>query len=211
MNKKVVIVDYQMSNLFSVVRAIEQIGHSPIVSNSPEEIVLADALILPGVGAFKAAMDNLEKLALVAPIKAFMESGKPFMGVCLGLQLLFEESDEFGKHNGLGVIKGAVKKFVQSQEGKEKIPQINWNTIQSTSNNGWKNTPLMHLKEKAYMYFVHSYYVVPTKQEVVLSSTTYCGIEYCSSIKQNNIFATQFHPEKSGELGLEIYKNWLAK
>lgn len=210
MSKKVVIVDYQMSNLFSVVRAIEQIGFNPIVSSSPEEIAVADALILPGVGAFKAAMENLEKLALIVPIKAFIESGKPFMGVCLGLQLLFETSDEFGQHKGLGVIKGAVKRFEPSEEGNEKIPQINWNTIESKSNT-WKNTPLMHLTEKAFMYFVHSYYVVPTEQEVVLSSTPYCGIEYCSSIKQNNIFATQFHPEKSGELGLKIYKNWLAK
>lgn len=210
MSKKVVIVDYQMSNLFSVVRAIEQIGFNPIVSSSPKEIAVADALILPGVGAFEAAMKNLEKLALVAPIKVFIESGKPFMGVCLGLQLLFETSDEFGQHKGLGVIKGAVKRFEPSEGGKEKIPQINWNTIESKSNT-WKNTPLMHLKEKAFMYFVHSYYVLPTEQEVVLSSTSYCGTEYCSSIKQNNIFATQFHPEKSGELGLKIYKNWLAK
>lgn len=210
MSKKVVIVDYQMSNLFSVVRAIEQIGFNPIISSSPKEIAVADALILPGVGAFEAAMENLEKLALIAPIKAFIESGKPFMGVCLGLQLLFETSDEFGQHEGLSLIKGTVKKFEPSEGGKEKIPQINWNTIESKSNT-WKNTPLMHLKEKAFMYFVHSYYVVPTEEEVVLSSTPYCGIEYCSSIQQNNIFATQFHPEKSGELGLKIYKNWLAK
>ena len=115
MSKKVVIVDYQMSNLFSVVRAIEQIGFNPIVSSSPKEIAVADALILPGVGAFEAAMKNLEKLALVAPIKVFIESGKPFMGVCLGLQLLFETSDEFGQHKGVGVIKRAVKRFEPSE------------------------------------------------------------------------------------------------
>ena len=210
MSKKVVIVDYQMSNLFSVVRAIEQIGFNPIVSSFPEDIAVADALILPGVGAFEAAMENLEKLALVSSIKAFIESGKPFMGVCLGLQLLFETSNEFGQHKGLGLIKGAVKRFEPRDGGNEKIPQINWNTIESKSN-AWKNTPLMHLREKEFMYFVHSYYVVPKEKEVVLSSTPYSGIEYCSSIIQNNIFATQFHPEKSGELGLKIYKNWLAK
>ena len=210
MSKKVVIVDYQMSNLFSVVRAIEQIGYTPIVSNSSEEILAADALILPGVGAFKAAMDNLDKLGLIDPIKEFINSGRPFMGVCLGLQLLFEVSEEFGHHDGLGIIKGAVKRFEPSKEEKEKIPQISWNTIECKTT-FWENTPLKHLKENSFMYFVHSYYVVPEDQQVVLSTTPYCGIEYCSSIKKNNIFATQFHPEKSGELGLEIYKNWLAK
>jgi imidazole glycerol-phosphate synthase subunit HisH len=210
MSKKVVIIDYQMSNLFSVVRAIEQVGYKPIVSNSPEEILAADALILPGVGAFKAAMDNLDKLGLVNPIKKYITSGKPFMGVCLGLQLLFEVSEEFGHHNGLGIIKGVVKRFETSKGGNEKIPQISWNTIQSETTS-WDNTPLKHLKENAFMYFVHSYYVIPKEQQVVLSTTPYCGIEYCSSIKINNIFATQFHPEKSGELGLEIYKNWLIK
>ena len=206
--KKIVIVDYQMSNLFSVVRAIEKIGHTPKLSSSNRDLKNADAVILPGVGAFSSAMKNLKKLELVEPIKDYIKTGRPFMGVCLGLQLLFEESEEFGIHSGLGVINGGVKKFENVQGNSNPIPQIGWNKISPFKQN-WETSPLNDVETSSWMYFVHSYYVVPKNKEVILSKTSYCGQEYCSSIKKNNVFATQFHPEKSGSLGLKIYDNWL--
>jgi glutamine amidotransferase len=206
--KKIVIIDYQMSHLFSVVRAIEKIGHTPKLSSSGKDLKNADAVILPGVGAFNSAMKNLNKLKLIKPLKDYIDSGGLFMGVCLGLQLLFEESEEFGTHSGLGIIDGRVKKFNNTEGNNNPIPQIGWNKINPSIQN-WNSTPLKDFNTSAWMYFVHSYYVVPQNEEVVLSKTPYCGLHYCSSIKKDNIFATQFHPEKSGELGLKIYENWL--
>ena len=210
MNNEILVVDYQMSNLFSVLRSIEKEGYTPKLTSDPNEIASASALILPGVGAFKAAMDNLKRLDLVDPIIDFIQSGKPFMGVCLGLHLLFEESEEFGSHKGLGIIQGSVKKFQQREGFKEKIPQIQWNNI-NPSSISWQESPLKGIDKNAWMYFVHSYFVEPLDKNIILSETEYCGINYCSSIFQNNIFATQFHPEKSGKEGLTIYKNWLSR
>ena len=210
MNNEILVVDYQMSNLFSVLRAIEKEGYTPKLTSDPDKITSAKALILPGVGAFKAAMDNLRHLDLVDPIIDFIQSGKPFMGVCLGLHLLFEESEEFGIHKGLGIIQGRVKKF-QSRKGfQDSIPQIKWNNINPLSLS-WQESPLKGINKNAWMYFVHSYFVEPLDKNIILSETEYCGISYCSSILQNNIFATQFHPEKSGKEGLKIYKNWLSR
>ena len=205
--KNVIIIDYQMSNLYSVIRAIENVGHRPKISSEPEEILNADALILPGVGAFGSAMKNLRELHLVDSIRSYISKGRPFMGVCLGLQLLFERSEEFGENNGLGIIKGDVKKFENSHHN-EPVPQIGWNKIYPLSID-WRTTPFKGTQEGSWMYFVHSYYVNPIETSLILSETEYCKIKYCSSIQHENILATQFHPEKSGERGLEIYKNWL--
>jgi glutamine amidotransferase len=208
-NKKlVVIIDYQMSNLFSVVRAIEKIGHSPKLSSNGMDLIDADAVILPGVGAFNSAMENLHKLNLIEPIKDYIDKGGPFMGVCLGLQLLFEESEEFGTHSGLGIIDGRVKKFKNINGINNPVPQIGWNKINQFKQS-WISSPLNDFNSSTWMYFVHSFYVVPKNQDIVLSKTSYCGLDYCSSINMDNVFATQFHPEKSGELGLKIYDNWL--
>lgn len=210
MDKEVFVVDYQMSNLFSVLRAIEKEGFNPKLTSDPDEIATASALVLPGVGAFKTAMDNLRQLGLVDPIIDFIHSGKPFMGVCLGLHLLFEESEEFGLHKGLGVIQGRVKKFHPREGFQDRVPQIKWNTI-NPSSLSWQESPLKGINKNAWMYFVHSYFVEPIDKNIILSETKYCGTNYCSSIFQNNIFATQFHPEKSGKEGLSIYKNWLSR
>ena len=207
MNTKIAIIDYKMSNLFSVKAACEKVGLSPIVTSNGEEILSSDLAILPGVGAFGSAMDNIKSLNLDKIIYKYIESGKFFMGICLGLQLLFENSEEFGyAKQGLGIIKGTVKKFNFKKNEKIYIPQIGWNKI--FINEKKSNTlPLKKDLDKSYLYFVHSYYVVPEDSKVILSETKYGEFNYCSSILKDNIFACQFHPEKSGTTGLEIYKN----
>ena len=202
--KKVSIIDFKVGNIFSVVQACNEIGLSVEVTSDYNTILSSDGVILPGVGAFGDAMLNLEEQNLIITIKDFVKTGKPFMGICLGLQLLFTHSEEFGDHKGLDIIKGSVKKFDNS---KDKVPQIGWNKIYK-SNNDWKKTPLKSIINTEYMYIVHSYFVKPQDKSIILTNTNYSELEYCSSIKKDNIFATQFHPEKSGEKGLEIYRNW---
>lgn len=207
----IAIVDYQLGNLFSVKRACEKIGCSPLVTSSPDDIYRADAIILPGVGAFKAAMDNMESTGLKHACIEFVKKGKPLMGVCLGMQLLFDSSEEFEYCNGLGIINGTVKKFAADREKNVKVPQIAWNTISSPTSGNWETSPFSGLKQNEFMYFVHSFYGVPSDANVVLSETIYHNTTYCSSIQADNVFATQFHPEKSGEKGVLIYKNWIEQ
>lgn len=207
-NLKLTIIDYGSSNLYSVINACKTFGIDPIVSSDHSIIENSDAVILPGVGAFNEAMANLEKLGLIETIKNYIKSGKPFMGICLGLHLLFERSEEFGDTEGLGIIKGSIKKFPSDINQNLKVPQIAWNTIQGSNNGNWEKSPLNSIDQGTFMYFVHSFYVDAEDTEVILSQTTYNSVTYCSSILKNSIFATQFHPEKSGNLGLEIYKNW---
>jgi imidazole glycerol-phosphate synthase subunit HisH len=212
-NKKVVIIDYNMGNLFSVYQACTFLGYNnTTVTNNKEEVSNADYLILPGVGAFGDAIDTLHKHDLVMPIKDFIASGKPFLGVCLGLQLLFTESEEFGNHKGLDIINGSVKRFSSKDKSgnKVKIPQIEWNQIACTNEHLWTESPLKNCMSGDYMYFVHSYYVVPLSNDIIVSSTEYGDITYCSSLIKGNVFACQFHPEKSAENGLNIYNTFLS-
>jgi len=210
--KKVAIIDYRAGNLYSVQHACSFIGLDSIITSDKKEILKADGAILPGVGAFGEAMDNLREMDLIRPIEDFVASGKPFMGVCLGLQLLFSESEEFGLHKGLNLIEGKVIKFPNKNNKGQiiKVPQIGWNQISPPKSDQdiWKNSPLASTTSGEFMYFVHSFYVVPSSREDLLSSTNYEGIEYCSSVQRNNIFATQFHPEKSAIEGIKIYQNW---
>lgn len=209
---KIAIIDYQLSNLFSVKHACESIGLSAIITSDKAKLLDSKAAILPGVGAFGDAMKNLKKLDLIETIRKFIETGRPFMGICLGMQLLLSESEEFGHHKGLNIIKGKVKKFTRIKDKSLKIPQIGWNSIYRPKNHSdiWKGTPFVNIDNNEYMYFVHSYYVVPENKTYVLSQTRYGNIEYCSSILYKNIFATQFHPEKSGKEGIKIYQNWAS-
>jgi glutamine amidotransferase len=209
-DKKIIIIDYQSGNLFSITQALTNVGLNVKVSSDSDDIVTADAIVLPGVGAFGAAMLNLEKMELVEPIKEFVYSGKPFLGICLGLQLLFSSSDEFDSSRGLNIIKGNVRRFKNSNEAGKviKVPQIAWNTIHKTENSSWEGTPLFDIGEGIDMYFVHSFYVTPDDKQLILTETTYGGVKYASSILYKNIFACQFHPEKSAALGLKIYNNW---
>ncbi len=210
-NKKVVIIDYGHGNLYSINQVCIHLGYKPIISSDEKEILSADSLILPGVGAFKVAMDELANKDLIEPIKEFVKKGNNMMGVCLGMQLLFETSEEFGINIGLGLIKGDVKKFPSSLNGKKiRIPQIGWNKIFEDKNiNKWENTPLKEITEEDYMYFVHSYYANPSDAKDVLSFSNYQDIKYCTSVQKENIFGFQFHPEKSAEKGITIYKNFL--
>ena len=197
-----------MSNLFSVQAACQKVGLSSVITSDKNEILDAKVAILPGVGAFGEAMKFLKESKLDTTIHEFVETGKPFIGICLGLQLLFESSEEFGDYSGLGLIGGKVKKFKIHSHNSTKypVPQIGWNKI-SRNESSWDKTLLCNNTNGDFMYFVHSYYVEPKMKNIILSSTTYGNTEYCSSVQQNNIFACQFHPEKSGVFGLNIYKN----
>jgi glutamine amidotransferase len=186
-----------MGNLRSVQKGLQKVGFDAVVTDSADVIENASHLVLPGVGAFKDCMYNLEKRGLVDPILRGVEKGKPFLGICLGLQLLFEESEEFGCHKGLGLIKGKVVRFPKSEL---KVPHMGWNSINKVG----KSPVLRGVEDGSYLYFVHSYYVVP--EDDVTETTTEYGLEFTSSICMDNIFACQFHPEKSQETGLKILK-----
>jgi len=211
---KVAVVDYEMGNIFSIKQACEYVGLTPVITNKSSVIMDSDSLILPGVGAFGDAVYNLKKYDLINPIKDFIIQGRPFMGICLGMQLLLTESEEFGAYQGLNIIEGRVVKILNSNEdGKKKIkvPHVGWNQIcipPDDNNDFWLHTPLKCIRNGEFMYFAHSYYCVPASQDIVLSTTDYEGITFCSGIVRNNLYAFQFHPEKSGANGLKIYENF---
>ena len=201
------IVDYHLGNLFSVKRACDNVGLHSVITSRSDEILGAAALILPGVGAFGEAMHNIGNLGLGDPIIQKVNSGTPIFGICLGFQLLLEESVEFGKYEGLRLIQGTVKRFPNEIDKRNiKVPQIGWNRINKSSN--WEGSPLEIVKEGEFMYFVHSFYCEVSDITDMICRTNYEGINYCSGVFKNNIFATQFHPEKSGPEGLKIYANW---
>ncbi len=210
---RVVIVDYGLGNLFSVQRACFHAGLDPAITSDRKEIQAAQAVILPGVGAFGDAMATLSKLDLVEPLIDIAASGKPMLGICLGLQLLMGSSQEFGAHRGLGVLKGTVVRFENPLEAgrRLKVPEICWNGATRPAGGGgdpWKDTPLEGQRDGVPMYFVHSYYVQPEDPGVILSTTRYGQTDYCSSIRHGNLFAFQFHPERSGPDGLRVYEAW---
>jgi len=204
----IAVIDYGMGNLRSVQKALEFVGAKVIVTHDPDLILSADSVVLPGVGAFKDCMANLNKLSLIEPIRKFIDSEKPFLGICLGLQVLFEESEEYGPVPGLGILPGKVVKFIDgssdTRKGPQiKIPHMGWNQVKVK-----KNAPLFAgVGDSPYFYFVHSYYVVPEDPEMVATVTHY-GIEFVSGIQHKNIYAFQFHPEKSQTLGLSILERF---
>jgi glutamine amidotransferase len=202
----ITIIDYGMGNLRSVQKAFEQVGCDAVVTADPAVVAKADKLVLPGVGAFRDCIRNLTDGGFVDPIKAHVAAGKPFLGICLGLQLLFTESEEFGRHQGLGIIPGRVERFPEGlQEGGEplKVPHMGWNRIEIR-----RPAPLFRgVEDGSFVYFVHSYYVVPDDPAVIATETGY-GATFCSSIWRDNVMATQFHPEKSQAVGLRMLKNF---
>jgi glutamine amidotransferase len=202
MKPKIVIIDYGMGNLRNVQKAFEKIGSDARLTRNKNEMGRASAIVLPGVGAFKDCVENLEKYGLVEPLLRSIEKGKPYLGICLGLQILFSESEEFGSHKGLDLIKGKVVRFVPDPE--HKVPHMGWNTIEKE-----KEGPMLQGIERGdFFYFVHSYYVIPDKTQWISSFTTY-GKSFVSSIWKENLFATQFHPEKSQQKGLRILENFV--
>jgi len=200
----IVIIDYGMGNLRSVQKAFEKFYSNVIVSSSAKDILNSDKLILPGVGAFKVAMDELKKRGLIKPIKDSIAKGKPFLGICLGLQLLFSESEEGKKIKGLDIIKGRVKRF--KEKPGLKIPHMGWNNIKSA--NSPDNNILNGVASGSYMYFVHSYYVEPKDKDAILCQTDYGG-NFTSGIHKDNVYGFQFHPEKSQSIGLKIVENFI--
>lgn len=213
MRPRVAIVDYGMGNLFSVRQACQHAGMEGVITASAQEVLEADAVILPGVGAFGDAMEALRRLDLVSPLREAATT-KPFMGVCLGLQLMMEESYEFGRHRGLGLFPGAVRRLEPKADEsgrRPKVPQVGWNRVFPTGdppeNSTWEGTLLEGIPAGEYMYFVHSYYPEPADPQVILCVTEYGGQTFCSGLGQGQLSAFQFHPERSGPLGLRIYRN----
>jgi glutamine amidotransferase len=201
MNPKIVIIDYGMGNLRNVQKGFERVGFEAGVTRNKKEIERASAIVLPGVGAFKDCMDNLERFGLIEPLLRSIKKGKPYLGICLGLQILFSESEEFGFQKGLDLIRGKVVKFKPDQE--HKVPHMGWNAIEMKM-----EVPFLHgIESGDFFYFVHSYYVIPEEPRWI-STLTHYGIPFVSSIWKDNLFGTQFHPEKSQEKGLGILENF---
>lgn len=207
---KVTIVDFNLGNLHSVKKACEVCNIPTSISSDKNDIEKADALILPGVGAYREAMLNLSNMGLVQTIKSFAESGKPVFGICIGLQLLLSESTEFGHTEGLNLFEGRVEqiKFTDEKSYKHfRVPFIGWNKICYV-----KNSPIFEsIKDNEYFYFVHSYYGKLSSNQDLVAYSIYGDLEITAAIERKNIFATQFHPEKSGDCGLQIYRNWAKK
>lgn len=202
----IAIIDYGMGNLRSVQKGFEKVGSEACVTADPRVVLEAERVVLPGVGAFADCMANLEQAGFVEPILKVIAQGRPFLGICLGLQLLFTESEEFGSHRGLDVIPGRVLRFPEGmRDGTEalKVPHMGWNQIHFKD----RAPVFAGIEDGANVYFVHSYYVRPDDEAVVATTTGY-GIDFCSAIRKDNIVATQFHPEKSQDIGLRILKNF---
>ena len=198
----IAIIDYDAGNIKSVEKALQKLGAEVIITKDAEVILSADKVILPGVGAFGDAMSNLKKYGLVEVIQKVVEKGTPFMGICLGLQLLFERSDETPGVEGLGILKGEILRIPEN--GDLKIPHMGWNSLH-LQNNGrlYKG-----LEENSYVYFVHSYYLKAEEEEIVKATTEY-SVNIHASVEKGNVFACQFHPEKSSDVGLKILQNFV--
>jgi len=200
----IAIIDYNMGNLASVKNAFAKLGKDTVVESNPENFAKYNKLILPGVGAFGDAMEHLRERNMIDAIKSFAQSGKPMLGICLGMQLLFESSEEFGNHEGLGLIKGDVVKFDTTKfEEPLKVPHMGWNRMFT------KKHPLFeNLDDEHYLYFVHTYHV-ECKDEADIIGETYYGYKFTSAVAHNNIMGIQPHPEKSHENGLKILQNFI--
>jgi len=207
--KKIVIVDYGLGNLFSIKQALAAVGADAVFSSKAEDLLNCDGILLPGVGAFADAMNRLSELKLIEVIQKSARDGKPILGVCLGLQLLFEQSHEFGIHKGLALIPGEVVRFPEAHEGIGlRVPFIGWNKLH-LSKAGKDDSLFDTLKKDINIYFVHSYYVAPKSEAEILASCEYQGFAFPAVVRYKNTVGIQGHPEKSGEPGLEIYKNWV--
>ena len=209
--KKCVIIDYGLCNLLSVANALRYLGVKSHVSAFPEDLQKADCAILPGVGAFEDGMKGLQNCGLIAPIHDFVKTGRPFLGICLGMELFLTKSYEFGEHQGLNLIPGEVLPF-QKPPGITgqllKVPHVGWSSLQQRESK-WEGSLLDGIPNQSEMYFVHSFYVSPTDKRNVLAETEYGGKFFCSVVSRGNIYGCQFHPEKSADQGLRIFSNFL--
>jgi imidazole glycerol-phosphate synthase subunit HisH len=209
---KVVVVDYGMGNVTSVLRVVEKVGGTAKLSDDPDVIRSADRVILPGVGAFEHGMEELCQRKLDHALRDYSETGRPLLGICLGMQMLMSYSEEFGFHKGLNILPGKVEKIPSrgSDEELVKTPHIGWNTlIRPEECSGWENTILNNVSENSWVYFVHSFTVVPENPKLRLANCIYSGCLVSAVIHYKSIFGCQFHPEKSGSVGLSIIKNFV--
>ena len=198
----ITILDYGEGNIRNVERAFQTLNQDVLVSNSVNDIEKATILVVPGQGAFKQAMSQLKKLNLIDPIKNHINAGKKFLGICLGFQILFESSEEHGNIKGLGILPGHFKKI---ESTSLKVPHMGWNQVNIQN----QSKLYKDIKNDSYVYFVHSYYVTNSDERIIASTTNY-EKTFISAIQKNNLWATQFHPEKSGDIGLNILKNFLT-
>jgi glutamine amidotransferase len=200
----IAVIDYDMGNLHSACKGLEKAGATPLVTDSPNDLDRADAIVLPGVGSFDPAMQHLRSRHLEAPIKKAIASGKPFLGICLGLQILFEGSEE-GKESGLGIVAGMVRRW--RSEPDLTIPHMGWNRLELSQSDNfvWQDLPA-----NPYVYFVHSYYVDPVDPQICAATTTHGSQTVTAAIARDNLVAVQFHPEKSADNGLKILSNFVA-
>lgn len=210
MSIRVAIIDYGLGNLFSINNACELVGLKTVITSEISEIKKADALILPGVGAFGDAISTLREKNLNVAILDFVKTGKPFLGICLGMQLMFSESEEFGKHEGLNLIEGKIVKFPPRNINGEivRVPQTQWNQIYKNSPDSWEASPFKDIEEGSYMYFVHSYYAIPKDKNTIITYSEYGDVCYASAVQKDNLLGIQYHPEKSSSKGIKIYQNW---
>lgn len=212
--KKTVIIDYGLSNLLSVEHAFNHFGVDAIITNEPRKVYQAEALVLPGVGAFDDGMKGLKKLGLLEPLNAAVANGVPLLGICLGMQMLFEQSEEFGLHEGLGFIPGKVVRIPEydTAGNLQKVPHISWNPLLPAENKiDFSDTVLEKVRPGQEAYFIHSYEAKPSFLQNRLADTIYGGRRICAVATNGNVIGTQFHPEKSGEVGLAIINSFIER
>ena len=205
---RVTVIDYGIGNLHSVLKALQHLGATVELTGSPQRVAAADHLVLPGVGAFSDGMKGLTTRGLVEPIARVCEAGRPFLGICLGMQMLLSESDEFGKHAGLGLIAGRV---VAIDAQGMKVPHVGWNHIAPPAGGEWKHTALDGTAPGTMFYFVHSFVATPSDPKHRLAETPFGNQQLCAAVKRDNITGFQFHPEKSGPAGLALLSRFLSQ
>lgn len=204
---RIVVVDYGRGNLRSITRALSYVGAEAVVTADPADVAGAERVLLPGVGAFGDCMAGLESRGLVEPLRGFCRSGRPFLGICVGMQLLMDEGHEFGRHEGLGIVKGKTVKLPETMgETRVKVPHIGWSRLEPSA--PWDDGPLAGLPDGGHVYFAHSYAAEPAEASHRLAMTPFAGGRFCSALRKGNVLGFQFHPEKSGPAGLDVLKRW---
>lgn len=213
MNIRITVLDYGMCNLLNVARAFEHVGAEVTVTDSPAVAANADRLVVPGVGAFKDSVAEVRRLGFDDVIRNYVDTGRPFLGICVGMQMLFDGSEEFGDHPGLGIIPGAVKAIPNTTiDGEpQRVPHIGWNALVSTADNrAWNGTLLDGMPQHSAVYFVHSFAAQPTQVSDRLVDCVYGGHRICAAIQRGNVMATQFHPERSAQAGLGVLRRFMS-